>query len=409
MAVDRVHMEAACGSSDHAVYCVDVGSSKGARAPSSSSTGAPPAPALRPSRTLYGSRTGHTEWVTSVAYVGDGSGRVVSAGMDGKVCVWGARATGKSAAASELVGHFGSVSAVASPGGGTAACGPASAAWGGFVVSAGYDKTVRLWDASPSGGGACVMTAKAHGAPVLSLSLLATGGGGGGGAAAELWGVSGDRDGVANVWRLHDGVVEGALRGHKGHLTACAWVPADAGADDETGAGGGGGGSSSTSASGGLGGANLVVTGAQDGHVRVWDVRTRECVANVGAHASESGSGAVGDICVARSGGSGGGGPSETVLVTAGADRRVCVLDPRAGFSVRHAFTEHRDFIYSLACTSSLACSGGGDGMLLVHDVSLGRPLWAVGAGMAAVRAIGFAGRHMVATGDDGKVLVYDF
>jgi F-box/WD-40 domain protein 7 len=400
MAVNAAAMEAACAGSDHAVYCVDV--RRGER-----------------TKTLHGGRAGHSEWVTSVCYLGDGSGRVVSAGMDGKVCAWAARPAGRNFTCTDLVGHFGSVSAVASPGGGSAACGPPSARFGGLVVSAGYDKSVRLWDAAS--GRALAEKKAPHAAPVLCLSLLAKDG------AGELLAASGDRDGVACVWRLHEGAVAATLRGHKGHLTACAWLPADEGD------GGGAGGAVSAGAS--AGGADLVVTGAQDGHVRVWDLRSSTCVANVAAHASDQGSGAVGDITVASisplSGGGGGGGGgsgsgggvsaaaaaaarsgpgSESVIVTSGADRRICVLDPRGGFRVRSVFSEHRDFIYCLHAAGSLCFSGGGDGTLLAHDLSAGCPLWAVGAGMAAVRCIGVAAdAHLVACGDDGDCMTYQF
>ena len=39
-------------------------------------------------RVLYSEEFGHSEWVTGVTYCGDGSGRVASCGMDGKVCLW---------------------------------------------------------------------------------------------------------------------------------------------------------------------------------------------------------------------------------------------------------------------------------------------------------------------------------
>lgn len=379
-------LEAACGNSDHAVYGVDL--QRGCK-----------------SKSLYGGKYGHGEWVTSVCYVGDGSGRVVSAGMDGKICLWSTKPVGRQFTCSDLIGHFGSVSLVASPGGGTSACGPASGAFGSYVVSGGYDKTVRLWDCSAAGGGACVMTSKSHSAPVLSMALHATN--------SEFWGVTGDRDGVANVWRLHDGVCVGSLRGHKGHLTACAWL-ADPVAVDADGTGAGA--ASGTGSDAG----NLIVTGAQDGHVRVWDVRTRSCVANIAAHASPSGSGAVGDIAVARvssplpaassaSQSAAASASSEPLVVTSGADKRICVLDPRKGFEVRTAFTVHKDFIYSLTVVGNLCFSGSGDGLLYCHDLASGRILWAVGAGMAAIRCIGAAGKHLIASGDDGKAIIYDF
>lgn len=71
-------------------------------------------------------RYGHTEWVTCVAYLHDG--RIVSGGMDAKLCVWAASGV----RCQDLVGHIGSVSDVSSI--------------GDVAVSAGYDKTVRVWD-----------------------------------------------------------------------------------------------------------------------------------------------------------------------------------------------------------------------------------------------------------------------
>jgi hypothetical protein len=111
----------------------------------------------------------------------------------------------------------------------------------------------------------------------------------------------------------------------------------------------------------------------------------------------------VGDLSVATVG-------SETLIVSAGADKRLCVLDPRKGFNVRTVFSEHQDFIYSLTTAGKYSFSGGGDGMVIAHDLSEGRPLWAVGAGTAAIRGIAIAnGTHLFATGDDGKCISYEF
>jgi hypothetical protein len=345
---------------------------------------------------MHGGRFGHSEWVTSVCFLGDGSGSIVSAGMDGKVCVWDARATGRHVACADLLGHFGSVSAVASPGGGTAACGLPSAVFGGLIVSAGYDKSVRLWRGD---SGAALAQLKGHGAPVLNLALLAKDG------AGELLAASGDRDGIICAWRLHEGSAATALRGHKGHLTALAWMAADvagAGAGGSAGAAGAAG--TDLSAGGPFGGADLLVSGAQDGRVRVWDLRAAAAVANIGCHASAEGAGAIGDISVTSPSG------ADTVVVTAGADRRVCVLDPRAGFLPRSTFSEHRDFIYSLTTAGRLSFSGGGDGTVIAHDLLEGRALWALGAGLAAIRGLAVAGgSHLVATGDDGKCVSYTF
>lgn len=90
-------------------------------------------------------------------------------------------------------------------------------------------------------------------------------------------------------------------------------------------------------------------------------------------------------------------------------DKTVCALDPRAGFSVLHRFTEHRDFPYSLAVAGGLALSGAGDGLLIAHDLTTGKPIWGLGANAAAVRFIGVARSRLVAAGDDGKAIVYAF
>ena len=105
---------------------------------------------------------------------------------------------------------------------------------------------------------------------------------------------------------------------------------------------------------------------------------------------------------MAVAGGSGG-----PLIATAGADRAVCVLDPRAGFAVRSRFTEHTDFIYSLTARGPLLFSGAGNGMLICHDVERGAR-WGVGANKAAARCVHLVGgQHLVVAGDDGNALVF--
>jgi hypothetical protein len=87
-------------------------------------------------------------------------------------------------------------------------------------------------------------------------------------------------------------------------------------------------------------------------------------------------------------------------------------------------FSEHADFIYSVAVWGDVCLSGGGDGMLFAHDLrtsqsakGTGGLLWGLGASsQGAVRAIGVggggaggAGARLIAAGDDGNVLMYDF
>jgi len=159
------------------------------------------------------------------------------------------------------------------------------------------------------------------------------------------------------VWDLETGKLQRSLKGHKGHVTAVEWFVSPGTGEDEAAAG------ASTP---------LVLTGAQDGHLRVWDLRSESCVANLATHTSDSGSGAVGAIrSTALASGM-------DKVVTFGADKAVVVHDPRAGFAEAWRWTEHRDFPYSLEVAGPLVFSGDGQGMLLAHDLDSGRLLYVV-------------------------------
>jgi hypothetical protein len=53
--------------------------------------------------------------------------------------------------------------------------------------------------------------------------------------------------------------------------------------------------------------------------------------------------------------------------------------------------------------------TGGGNGWLLSHDMETGKCLYGLGANEHAVRCIGTTSSKLVASGDDGKALVYSF
>lgn len=80
-------------------------------------------------------------------------------------------------------------------------------------------------------------------------------------------------------------------------------------------------------------------------------------------------------------------------------------------------FEEQREFIYCLAVWGDVILSGGGDGMVLAHDIEVAGDgtsgkgvLWGLGAAsQGAVRALGVAPNRMTAACDDGNVMVYNF
>ena len=309
-------------------------------------------------RTLHTKRYGHSEWVTAVAHLADG--RVVSGAMDSKVCLWNGGGSTSTARCDDLTGHFGSVSCLTT--------------YGDAIISGGYDKTVRLWSATSRRELSCLKT---HKAPVLCMAAAPSVDEAGSPAGFQV--VTGDRDGMGYVFDMVTGKTVGRLKGHKGHLTSVAWVS--------------------------HGGTWLVLTGAQDGHVRVWDVRAKAQVANVEVHVGAEGAGAVSDMACTAPTVTGG----VSLPVTSGADKSVNVLDPRAGWAPLHRMEEHKDFIYSLTVAGNIAFSGAGDGLLIAHDVTLGTPLWGLGANEAAVRGIGVTPDRLIASGDDGNALVYQF
>eukprot|EP00898_Chlorokybus_atmophyticus_P002515 jgi/Chlat1/3264/Chrsp22S03521 len=346
--------EAVAGTTDHALYAMDVATARLSRTLWSNTLCAQlVAPADCMWGVRYGKNAGHTDWVTSVAHTSDG--RVISGGMDGNVCLWeraGSRCT-------YLKGHTASVAQVAACEGDNTA------------VSCSYDKTLRLWDTRTKREIACM--SGGHGAAVLVFALSSQSKSSEG-SNGEITVVSGSRDGGVAVWDVSRAQLVGKTReAHAGHVTALAWIEP-----------------------------GRYATGGQDGAVRVWDVRSKECVESVCAHSANSGTGAVGNMELASVSGT-------TYVVTAGADRTVKVLEPRLSYKTLFCFDQHKDFIYSLKLHGTLALSGDGSGALHVQDFTTGQLLYGMGANRAAVRCIGIAGSKLVTAGDDGCMLVHTY
>lgn len=404
--------EAVFGCADHSLYYVDT--SKGLE-----------------TRRLYGSRSnpsaGHREWVTSVAHTAQGD--VISGGMDGKLCLWSSQCSDTG----EIQAHAGSISTL-------------KADVEGRAITCGYGGSLKIWDCRRRRGS--VRVPKLAGelfdarlpAPCMDF------------AWDEGRVVTAHRDGSLGVYDLETSVMVLCRQGaHRGHVTTItSFSPRN------------------TLNSGGTG---CFVTGGQDGFLRMWDPRVGELgtqlvpspssgrsrlrpIMETPAHRGSHGVGAVGGVIPVGSTG--------TRLVSFGADRRICILEARGGrgferasrgaqgdtygtrtgahqlqaqtqsaeLGVEHVFDDHRDFIYCMdfipasgvdpggslrGCIESdhaggVLVSGGGDGMVLLHDLVSMRLLYGLGCcSKGAVRCIIAQEGKLTVGGDDGNAMIYQF
>eukprot|EP01029_Cantina_marsupialis_P002110 TRINITY_DN11929_c0_g1_i1.p1 TRINITY_DN11929_c0_g1~~TRINITY_DN11929_c0_g1_i1.p1 ORF type:complete len:430 (+),score=93.25 TRINITY_DN11929_c0_g1_i1:151-1440(+) len=247
-----------------------------------------------------------------------------------------------------LTGHVGSISQVL------------AGQTGSIVLSAGRDKKLMFWDAHR---GSHLATMAGHKAPIMKMG----------------WNhnriISGDRDGLLKIW---DATVCRQCTKvevkHGGHITALATSVSDV---------------------------TLAITGDQHGTVRTFDLRSGNCSHTLPLHKGADGLvPSVNEIALIGD-----------LMVTAGSDGLIKVIDPRMIAKPMHSIDSHSDHIYSMATYGSLVFTGSGDGLLLAHDVIRGELLYGLGANEAAVRCIHIDGESnkLVTSGDDGNVLVYNF
>lgn len=381
--------EAVFGGSDHALYSVTVNDVESKRGPKVVK--------------MYSKKCGHTDWVTSVAHISDG--RVISASMDGKLCLWDAK--DRSKCVDLLGGHSKSVSKVV------------SGARTNTALSCSYDTNVVLWhfdecngvsisDRSRIGASATaksksngtqfnIMTG--HKEAVVDCAL-----------GDSTTAISGDRKGGIIMWDLTTGA---ALRvisaGHRGSITQ---LLALGGVSMED---------------GGESGSHMFISAGVDGMVRLWDVRddSNKAVLEVPAHASivteggRTGIAGAAISCLVPLAARGGG--SIPGVVTGGADSIVCLLDSRMSLSIVERWEHHRTGIYALHTVDD-DCILSGDGAGMMHcyssnfaniekeDAKCGGLKYGLGCSEAgAVKVIGRIGNKIITGNEDGKALILTY
>jgi predicted NACHT family NTPase len=282
----------------------------------------------QPVRTL----TGHTDWVTSVAFSPDG--RLLASGSFDKTIELWEVATGSEV---DTLGPTGYVVSVAfSPD-------------GRLLASGSSDKTIRLWEVAT---GSEVRTLTGHTDWVYSVAfspdgrLLASG--------------SGDR--TIKLWEVTSGSLVRTLTGHTGGVTSVAFSP-----DGRLLASGSGdrtiklwevtSGSLVRTLTGHTGGVTsvafspdgrLLASGSLDATIKLWEVASGREVRTLSGHTG-------GVTSVAFS-------PDGRLLASGSGDRTIKLWEVTSGSLVR-TLTGHTDWVYSVAFSPDgrLLASGSGD------------------------------------------------
>jgi WD40 repeat protein len=258
-----------------------------------------------------------------------------------------------------------------------------------MVASGSWDDSVRVWDV---GSGTCARVLEGHWRRVNGLSSMFVD------TAGRRCVASASADESIRVWDVDAGVSVGVMTGHQGEV-ACVSVV------------------------GSVDGRQLLASGSQDRTVRLWDVASLECVRvmvveGIGDHGCEYGhSRSV--RCIS----SGFLDDSGRVLVASGSDDRSLRLwDVRTGECVRE-LSGHSDWVASVSSGINvdgrrLLASVSCDGPLRLWDVASGECVGVVSVPGGAVRALsegfnsgigGSVDRVLVATGSaDGAVRVWD-
>ena len=227
---------------------------------------------------------------------------------------------------------------------------------GRFLISASWDRTLKVWDLA---SGHCLLSLKGHGAEVTACVLLPD----------ERHLLSSSADNTLKIWELQSGREEKSLLGHTGEVTACAAFPDGV----------------------------RVLSGARDKTLRIWDLRTGQTLRTLTGHLSW-----VTACAVLGSG--------ERVL-SGSWDRTLKLWDVASGRELA-TLHGHAAGVRAIAVLPGglRAVSGSEDHTLRLWDLSAGRELLAFHGHTAGITACAILpdGLRMISTSKDKTLRVWD-
>ncbi|MGW1997978.1 NB-ARC domain-containing protein [Embleya sp. NPDC001921] len=292
-----------------------------------------------PSPALERVLTGHTYAVNAVAISPDGTW-LVSAGDDGTVRIWD-RTTGTCTAT--LTEHTGPVNAVAIAQDGT------------WLATAGRDRVVRIWDRAT---GTCTAILVGHVGPVNAVAISRDG----------TWlATTGGR--AVGLWSRATARYTAILNGHTDAVQAVAISP------DGT----------------------WLASAGDDGTVRIWDRTTGNCTATLTGHTNW-----VLAVAISRDG---------TWLATTSLDRTVRIWD-RATGTCTTTLTEHTGWMIGVAIAQdgTWLATTGFHHMVRIWDRATGTSTGALTGHTDAVQAVAISpdGTWLATAGDDRTVRIWE-
>jgi len=248
----------------------------------------------------------------------------------------------------DLNGHTGSISQVT--------CSPHIP----IAVSSSYDKSLKVWSLeNNSCMNTLINTKLGHDKAIRTF----------------LWNnslvCSGGRDGLVCMWDIQTGDLISVGDEHRAPVQCIV-------ADDAR---------------------DVIMSGGMDGTLQVWDLRTATNTGGV----ENAIKGSINDVKMANDG---------NMVVVAGSDKTIKLLDPRKNYAQITCLKDHEDVIIQMQVVDDLLFSCGGNGWVLVHDLAEnGKCRYGVGASetKSACNCIQILEpNYFCAAGDDGNVIIFE-